>query len=85
MANNITGNPWKLDSTGTVSTAQTYVRNIMWLNGAGSLVIVDSTGRDIVRDVWTAENEHNYGPIQWVSGMSVTTIGGGEVIVVIHK
>jgi len=85
MANDITGNPWKLDSTGVVATSQVFIRNIMWLNGTGSLVIVDSAGRDIIRDAWTAENEHNYGPMQWVEGMNVTTIGGGEVLVVIHK
>jgi hypothetical protein len=85
MANDITGNPWKLDSTGAVSTAQTYLKNIMWLNGTGSLLIVDNTGRDIIRDVWTAETEHNYGALQWVNGVNVTTIGGGEVIAVIHK
>lgn len=85
MANVITGNPWKLDSTGVISTAQTFIRNIMWLSGTGSLVIVDNAGRDIIRDTWTGETEHNYGPFQWVSGMNVTTIGGGEVIVVIHK
>ena len=57
----------------------------MWLNGSGSLLIVDNTGRDIIRDVWTAETEHNYGALQWVNGVNVTTIGGGEVIAVIHK
>ena len=85
MANDITGNPWKLDSTGVVSTSMTYFRNVMWLNGSGSLLIVDNNGRDIIRDVWTGETEHNYGPLQWIEGVTVTTIGGGEVIAVVHK
>jgi hypothetical protein len=85
MANDITANPWKLDSTGVVSNWQTYIRNIIWLNGAGTLVIVNQLGQDIIRDAWTAETEHNYGFFQWVNGMTITTIGGGEVFVVVHK
>jgi hypothetical protein len=85
MANDITANPWNLNATGVVSNSYIYVKNILWLNGSGSLVIVDNNGKDIIRDVWSAETEHNYGQMQWVNGMNVTTIGGGEVLVVIHK
>jgi len=85
MANNITGNPWTIDTPGVISTAGVHIKNILWLNGAGTLVIVDNAGRDIVRDAWAATQDHNYGEFKWVQGMNVTTIGGGEVVVVIHK
>lgn len=85
MANSLTGNPWKIDTAGVISTAGVHAKNIMWLGGTGSLVIVDNAGRDIVRDTWSATQDHNYGEFKWVQGMNVTTIGGGEVIVVVHK
>lgn len=85
MANSITGNPWKLDTVGVITTSGVFVKNILWLNGLGTLVIVDNAGRDVIRDAWSATQDHNYGGLQWVEGMNLTTIGGGEVIVVVHK
>jgi hypothetical protein len=85
MANVITGNPWKLDTVAVVTTAAVLAKNIIWLNGAGSLVIVDNAGRDVIRDVWSATQDHNYGEFRWVQGLNITTIGGGEVFVVVHK
>lgn len=85
MANSLTGNPWKIDTAGVISTAGVHAKNIIWLGGTGSLVIVDNAGRDIVRDTWASSQDHNYGEFKWVQGMNVTTIGGGEVIVVVHK
>lgn len=85
MANSITGNPWALDTAGTISTAAVHIKNIVWLNGAGTLVITDNAGRDIIRDAWASTQDHNYGEFKWVQGFHLITIGGGEVFVVIHK
>ena len=80
MANNITGTPWALDTVGAVWKDRLYIGNIMWLNGGGSLLIQDNIGRDMIRDVWAANVDHDYGPLKWVNGLNVITIGGGEVI-----
>jgi len=80
MANNVTGTPWALDTAASVWAYRLYIGNIMWLNGAGSLLIQDNTGRDIIRDVWAAGVDHNYGTLKWVNGLNIITIGGGEVI-----
>lgn len=86
MANSITGNPWKLDTTGVITTAPVYIKNLMWVNATtGSLVITDNAGRDIIRDTWSATKNLNYGEIKWIAGMNLVTIGSGELIVVVHK
>ena len=80
MANNITGTPWALDTAGVVWKDRLYIGNIMWLNGTGNLLIQDNIGRDIIRDVWSSSQDHDYGPLKWVNGLNVIVIGGGEVI-----
>lgn len=85
MANNITGNPWTLDSVGATLTSKIKIKNIIWINGAGSLLIQDNIGRDLIRDVWSASTDHNYGELSWVAGLHVVTIGGGEVVITVQK
>jgi hypothetical protein len=87
MPDSLTGNPWSIVTTGVKSTAGVHIKNLVWTNGSGSevLVIVDNAGRDIIRDTWSASTDHNYGEFKWVQGFNVTTLGGGELIVVIHK
>jgi hypothetical protein len=87
VANIISGNPWSITVPGVISTSGVHVKNLIWVNGsaANTVVIVDNAGRDIIRDLWSASTDHNYGEFKWVQGFNVTTLGGGELIVVIHK
>ena len=79
MANDISGNPWRLDTVGVITTSRVYVGNIMWLAGAGNLVILDNAGRDVLADTFASSTDHNYGALKWVTGLNLTVIGGGIV------
>lgn len=87
MPDSLTGNPWSIVTPGVKSTAGVHIKNLLWTNGtaANTLVVVDNAGRDIIRDVWNNNVDHNYGEFKWVQGFNVTAIDGGELIVVIHK
>lgn len=87
MANNITGNPWTITTAGTMLGSKVRVKNIIWAGAAAGniLIIQDKFGRDIIRDVWLASQDHNYGEFSWVSGFVVVQIDGGELLVAIQK
>jgi hypothetical protein len=88
MANNITGNPWSLDTTGNIFSAGVYVKNLIWANGAAdgdALLIQDSLGRDIIRDKWKSEGDNIYGVYAWVQGFNLVTLASGKVFVVVHQ
>jgi hypothetical protein len=88
MANDITGNPWSLDTPGNISRSQTHIQNLVWADGntdGDPLLIQDRIGRDILRAKWATQGNHNYGMFRWVDGFNLVTIGSGKVFVVIHK
>lgn len=87
MANSITGNPWTIDTAGVITTSAVFIKNLLWTNATDgdTLVILDNAGRDIIRAKYLAAGDNNFGEFRWVQGFNVTTIGSGEVTVVIHK
>lgn len=87
MANSITGNPWKLDTVGVITTAMVHVKNLVWsaATDGATLVLVDNAGRDVVRATYSVNGTNNFGEFKWVSGLNLTTISSGELLVVVHK
>lgn len=87
MPNSITGNPWVIVAAGTTLKSKVRVKNIIWVNGAAGniLIVQDNVGRDIIRDTWSATQDHNYGELSWVAGFNVVQIDGGELLVYIQK
>jgi hypothetical protein len=87
MANDISGNPWRITTAGTTLKSKVRIKNVLWTGGAAGnvLIIQDNIGRDIIRDVWATGQDHNYGELSWVAGFNVVQIDGGEVLVSIQK
>lgn len=88
MANDISGNPWSLDTPGVISRSQTHIKNLVWANGAtdgDALLIQDSVGRDVLRAKWATQGNNNFGVFSWVEGFNLVTLASGKVFVVIHK
>ena len=85
MANNISGNPWTIDTAPFSYPWMVKVDNIMWGNAAASetLEILDSVGRDVADiatpadwagGVWTT------GKLGWVKGVVINTLPAGAVV-----
>jgi hypothetical protein len=87
MANSTAINPWKLDSTGAVTTGSLYPRSVTWTGGtSGQQCILKDKNGNIV---WQAKSagadisqEINHGPdtgIYW-NGLTVDTLASGLVL-----
>lgn len=87
MPNNITGNPWKLDTVGQIANWNVHIKNLVWVNATdgATVVLVDNAGRDILRATYTAAGDNNFGEFKWVAGVNLTTLTAGELLLVIHK
>jgi hypothetical protein len=90
MANNITGNPWSLDTAGVIATFPVYVKSLVWqgftANGTDTLTILDNAGRTIINsNTNTTGDVMDFGDFRWVEGFHITLIGSGIVTVVVHK
>ncbi len=87
MANDITGNPWKLDTPGVITTSGVHIKNLIWTNGAtgNTCVLLDNAGRDVARATYTAQGTVVFFEMKWVQGLNLTTLTGGELLLVVHK
>ena len=90
MANDISANPWYLDTVMASPYFQgVRIGNIIWNDAVtigDQLIIKDRNGKVIVS---AKCNQPNYpmafGGFGWVEGLQLTTIGSGNVTVVISK
>lgn len=87
MANDITGNPWKLDTPGVIANWQVLIKNLVWVDATtgDAVLLVDNAGRDVLRAIYNEQGDNNFGEFRWVEGLQLITIGGGELLVVVHK
>lgn len=85
MANDISSNPWKIDTSGFSYSYPVKVDNIAWADAAASqtLTITDKNGKDVfvattptgwAGGIWTT------GKFGWVNGINITTVPAGTVI-----
>lgn len=88
MPNNISGNPWYLDTVGFTYKDLVYIRNIVWdspVTGA-TLLILDNQGRTILNSTNSNTSpQMTFGPFQWVAGFNLVTMSSGNLSVIIHK
>lgn len=88
MANQLTVNPWVLDTV-MAAPYKPYVniRDITWTDqvAAGdALVIKDGNGNIIVDAKASAANVYErFGKIGWVNGLQLTTLTSGKVIIAV--
>jgi hypothetical protein len=88
MANNISGNPWYIDTPGVIWHGLVYIKNIVWNKPAAgnALVILDDAGRTILNTVAnTNDPMFDFGNLSIVNGFNVTTLAGGTLSVFINK
>jgi len=85
MANSTTGNVWKIDTAGSISTNPVYVKRIRYLPDAedDQLIILDNGGNEVWNHVAIAAgNDIDY----WlevdgsVNGINVSTLSTSGVV-----
>jgi hypothetical protein len=88
MANDISANPWKIDTpgAGAIYAFPIKIDNIVWANeaAAATLLITDVNGKTIVSaTASTNSSDNHFGKIGWVRGLIVPTLSGGVVTIAI--
>lgn len=88
MPNNITGNPWFIDTVGFQYKDLVYIKNLLWNEptAGATLVILDNQGRTIINTTANAADPAIVlGEFRWVQGFNLVTMSSGNLSVVIHK
>lgn len=91
MANDISANPWKIDTPGAsvIYAFPIKIVNIIWANyttTADALIIRDLNGKDIINALVTTNIStgfQSFGNIGWVRGLIVPTMTHGEITIAI--
>lgn len=91
MANDISANPWFIDTPGAGLIYGAYVRikNILWSDqvAAGDqLIIQDRNGKTIANAKAPGANQIQFwGVDNWVNGLKVTTLTAGGIVQIYLK
>ena len=88
MANDSTGNPWKLDTAATISTSPVFVKYMRWTptTDGDDLLVVNNAG-DYVWSIKAIAADSNQAIDYkeeingWVNGFIITTIDNGTLYV----
>jgi hypothetical protein len=92
MANDLSANPWRIDTAGAsvIYSFPVRIKNINWSNytlgGSQTCNVQDSNGKDIllaVTGTGTQMQQINTGDLGWVRGIKVPTLGSGELTIAI--
>lgn len=84
MANNITGNPWYIDSVGTLLRQRFKFDGGIWNNAAAGahLILMDNIGRTVLSATFPTDLVPVEIPkMGWVNGLVCATIDGGNVTI----
>lgn len=88
MANNVSANPWYLDTVGVVWHGKVYIKELIWNKPAAgnALIILDDNGNTILNTVANAADPmFAFGTLSLVNGFNLTVLGGGTLSVFITK
>jgi hypothetical protein len=88
MANNISANPWYLDTVGVIWHGRIYIKELLWNKPTAgtALILVDDYGNTIINTIANASDpSQSFGSLGWINGMTLTTLGSGTLSVFINK
>lgn len=88
MANDFTGNPWKIDTvftTGFPLETNIKITHIEWeeMAAGATIVVLDKAGRTILDTTAIAANEDRDWGVHsvWLRGLQVPTLSSGRLMV----
>ncbi len=85
MANDVSSNPWVLDTTGAIASGEVRIDRISWKNATTlnhTVLVVDSAGKTIFEDFASGATYNTSQPIGRVyTGVTVTTLSSGKLYI----
>lgn len=90
MANNISANPWFIDtaSANIIFSGKIYVKELIWNKptAGDALIILDQNGNTVINTVANASDPmFSFGTLSWINGLVVTTMASGTLSIFITK
>ena len=88
MANDLTGNPWVIDTIGVLTTSPTFVERVAWKNASTqghTTKIVDSRGDTVFEHFAPGAVTNVSEPIMHIyDGLEVTTLQSGKLYILVR-
>ena len=85
MSDDLTSNPWVVDTTGTKTSAEIRISRIAWKNATTlnhTVLVVDGNGKTIFEDFASGATYNVSEPIGRVyTGLAVSTINSGKLYI----
>lgn len=85
MANDISSNPWYLDTTGVIYAANVKIKRVVWSKQAAvgdALLVKDRNGKTIIDSKAYAVNfNQEFAYDGWFNGFTLTTLASGILMV----
>ena len=85
MANDLTGNPWVIDTAGAIFSGEVRIDRIAWKNATTlnhTVLIVDGAGKIIFEDFASGATYNTSEPRARIySGVTVTTLSSGKLYI----
>ena len=85
MANDVTSNPWVLDTTGAISSGEVRIDRISWKNATTlnhTVLVVDAAGKTIFEDFASGATYNTSQPIgRFYTGVTVSTLSSGKLYI----
>jgi len=85
MGDNLTGNPWVIDSAGAKTSAEIRIDRIAWKNATAlndTVLVVDGSGHTIFEDFASGATYNTSQPIgRFYTGLTVTTLSSGKLYI----
>lgn len=91
MANDLTGNPWIIDTAGAniLSTDQIHIKSIRWVNATtvGHHATIQNQLGKVIWDSYASGAGYIESEMieQWFSGLIVPTLGSGILYILLGK
>jgi len=85
MANDLTGNPWVIDTAGALTSLEVRIDRIAWKNATTlnhTVLIVDGSGKMIFEDFASGATYNTSEPRgRTYSGVTVSTLNSGKLYI----
>lgn len=83
MANDLTSNPWVLDTAGAVFSGEVRIDRVAWKNASAlnhTVLVQDSAGKTIFEDFASGATYNTSEPLgRTYTGVTVTTLNSGKL------
>ena len=87
MPNDLTANPWFVDTPATIWPGRVYIKDLIWNKPTvgATLIVTDINGNTVLNTVANTDAMFYFGNMGWITGLVVVTMSSGALSIFINK